>query len=77
MPRHNTRGSSVFQNDSDSAQSNRQSVSRRMQEKNQSTGSFAGTPTNMVQRTTRERAEQSRRSFMERFRSNEQNSGRG
>ncbi len=77
MPRHNTRGSSVFQNVSDSAQSNRQSVSRKMQEKNQSTGNFAGNPTNMVQRTTRERAEQSRRSFMERFRSNEQNSGRG
>lgn len=77
MPRHNTRGSSVFQNVSDSAQSNRQSVSRKMQEKNQSTGNFVGTPTNMVQRTTRDRAAESRRSFMERFRSNEQNSGRG
>ncbi|MEY3245140.1 MAG: hypothetical protein RL253_294 [Bacteroidota bacterium] len=77
MPRHNTRGSSVFQKVSDGAGQQRQETGRRFAEANQSRGNFAGNPTNMVQRTTRERAQEARRSFNERFRSNEQNSGRG
>lgn len=77
MPRHNTRGSSVFEKVSGSAQSNRESVSRKMQEKNQSTGNYVGAPTNIVQRTTRERAAEAGRAFKDKFNSNQQTSGRG
>jgi hypothetical protein len=76
MPRHNTRGSSVFQNVSDKGTQARQETGRKFAEASQSRGNFAGSPTNIVQRTTRDRAAEARRAFTERFRSGQQSGGR-
>ena len=76
MPRHNTRGSSVFQNVSERGQEASRAAVSRFGEGNKSRGRFAGSAPNNVHTSTGERSAEARNRFLERFRSNQQNGGR-